>query len=122
MDLTDLKEGDLIIVVKSTDSEISLVWQGSIHEQNPEEFLDPFLSDLVDIAIEKEKKVICSFAELEYMNSSSIPPLIQLIRKLSENKVPSLFTYDKSRKVQVASFKALEVIAKKLKVVELIGK
>lgn len=47
------------------------------------------------------------------MNSSSIPPLIHLLRECGEREIKAEFTYDASRKVQTASFRALDVIARK---------
>jgi hypothetical protein len=57
--------------------------------------------------------MICDFTRLDYMNSASIPPLIQLLRSLAELRIKGEYIYDSKRKVQTASFRALDVIARK---------
>ena len=94
---------------------IELKLHGAIQSANPEDFLDPYFKSLVEWAQEDKLAIRCDFVSLEYMNSASIPPLISLLRKCAENSIPGEFIYDSTRKVQAASFKALDVIAKKSK-------
>ena len=113
MELENLKEDDFEIdVTKKTDALI-LSWRGSLHAPSPDEFLDPYFEKLLEVLREGDLSLICNFKELDYMNSASIPPLIQLLRKLAEDEITGEFIYDATRKVQTASFRALDVIARK---------
>jgi len=112
MDFEGLQVGDLKIAVDQENDTLVLRWQGAIYERNPEEYLDPFLKKITDQAKENSMKIVCYFDKLEYMNSTSILSLIQLMRHFSEKKIHGEFVYDQNRKIQVASFRALDVIAK----------
>lgn len=111
--MENLEYEELKILANITKKTLSLNWTGSIHASNPGEFLSPYLDEVIEISQEKGYKVISDFSKLDYMNSASIPPLIQLLRDLNENQIYGEFIYDATRKVQAASFKALDVIAKK---------
>ncbi|MEQ9366546.1 MAG: hypothetical protein RIF32_20060 [Leptospirales bacterium] len=113
MQLKSLKVEDLEIVVTRDESTLRLQWMGSIHSADPGDFLDPYFDLLIDTASSDALGIVCDFSKLEYMNSSSIPPLIHLLRECGEREVKAQFTYDATRKVQTASFRALDVIARK---------
>ena len=82
---------------------------------NPEDVLDPYFEQVIAEALKAKLGVKCNFVPLEYMNSASIPPLIALLRTLADKKIQGEFVYDSNRKVQSASFRALDVIARKSK-------
>lgn len=113
MDLKDLKADDLTIAVARENETLQLNFQGAVHSARPEEFLAPYFEKAVAAARTEGLALVCDFTGLEYMNSASIPPLIQLLRNLAEEEVSGEFVYDASRKVQTASFRALDVIARK---------
>jgi len=115
MALSSLNMTDFQIEVVINGEVIEMNWKGAIHAANPEDFLDPYF-ELVILEAEKAKHSIkCNFVPLEYMNSASIPPLIALLRTLAERGIKGEFVYDSTRKVQSASFRALDVIARKSK-------
>ncbi len=111
--MKNLKEEDFEIEVANKDKAIQLLWKGSLHAANPGDFLEPYFEQLINQARADSLSVVCDFSNLEYMNSASIPPLIQLLRSLAEMEIKGEFIYDSSRKVQAASFRALDVIASK---------
>ncbi len=113
MSVETLREDDFQIEVKKSDKSIELDWKGSLHSSHPEEILDPFFDRLLEELGKSGGSLKCDFTGLEYMNSASIPPLIQLLRRLAEDEINAEFVYDASRKVQTASFRALDVIARK---------
>lgn len=80
-------------------------------------YFDLLLDDLIGDGL----SLVCDFTNLEYMNSASIPPLIHLLRECADRKIQCEFRYDSSRKVQTASFRALDVIAKKSKFTKVRG-
>jgi len=111
--LRDLQEEEFQIKATHQGGVLKLDFLGSIQQLNPEDFMVPYLTEVFEYAREKKLKIECHFVGLEYMNSASIPPLITLMRNMAEKKVHGVFIYDASRKVQAASFKALDVIARK---------
>ena len=114
MEVKDLKIDDLEIQVRREgNGELRLVWSGSIHSADPGDYLDPYFDLLIDAAKAESLRIICDFSRLEYMNSSSIPPLIHLLRECGDGEIHAEFLYDAARKVQTASFRALDVIARK---------
>ena len=115
MELEHLKEDSFEIEAIQSGETVELYWKGSLQSADPDEFLDPYFEKLL-IYIRKNKlSVRCFFSKLEYMNSASIPPLIQLLRSLAKNEIKGEFIYDAERKVRSASFRALDVIARKSK-------
>ena len=113
MAIKGLAEEEFEITVAEQGDVVELHWKGSMHAANPEELLDPYFDSLLAELESGNKRLVCNFVGLEYMNSASIPPLIQLLRRLAESEIQGEFVYDSSRKVQTASFRALDVIARK---------
>lgn len=114
MEVKDLKIEDLEIQVRREGGEeLRLIWSGAIHSADPGDYLDPYLDLLIDSAKAENLRIICDFSRLEYMNSSSIPPLIHLLRECGEREIHAEFFYDSTRRVQTAAFRALDVIARK---------
>ena len=111
--MENLQKEELLIEASLKDEALVLVWRGAIHSASPDEYLNPYLDSMLEEARQKKLRLVCDFQNLEYMNSASIPPLIQLLRHLAEQQVHGEFVYNKNRKVQSASFKALDVIARK---------
>lgn len=115
MSLSSLVMQDFEIEAVVNGSNIELNWKGAIHAPSPEDFLDPYFEQVITEASKGKMSVKCNFVPLEYMNSASIPPLIALLRTLAEKGIHGEFVYDSNRKVQSASFRALDVIARKSK-------
>ena len=113
MSLRDLQVEDFQIKAVEEPGILKLDFLGSIQQLNPEDFMVPYLTEVFEFARQKKLKIECNFVGLEYMNSASIPPLITLMRNMADKKVHGVFIYDAGRKVQAASFKALDVIARK---------
>jgi len=121
MEMENLKEEDFEIEVVYDGDIIELLWKGSLHAINPDDFLDPYFEKLLSHVKEKNLSIKNNFVNLDYMNSASIPPLIQLLRELAKNEISGEFIYDSKRKVQAASFRALDVIAKKSEFTKVVG-
>lgn len=111
--LKSLSVDELAVEPKTTKNQLILHFKGAIHSAAPEDFLGPYLDRAVEEARSGGLQLVCDFRELEYMNSASIPPLIHLLRRMAEMKLSGEFIYDAKRKVQTASFRALDVIARK---------
>lgn len=113
MTLKNLQVDEFEIHVADEGGVLRLYFRGAIHAIAPEEFLSPYLEKALEVAQSNGAQMICDFTRLDYMNSASIPPLIQLLRSLAELRIKGEYVYDAKRKVQTASFRALDVIARK---------
>lgn len=86
-----------------------MTWLGQSDSRNPAIEINPYLDSLLDEL--KAFELIIKFDDLEYMNSSTVPPIIQFLKKLNTNEVKTLITYNTEKKWQAASFKALETFS-----------
>ena len=112
-------EGALEISME-TNGSVKMTWLGRSENRDPALLLNPYLSKIID-AIEGKKMEI-DFTRFEYMNSSTVPPIIQMVKSLETKGISTKVIYNKDSKWQEASFKALQVITTKMKHIEVIGK
>lgn len=105
----NLKENDFEIILTEGETNI-LTWLGKSDARDPSSIINPYIRSIFDRL--KGKALEIKFERLQYMNSSTVPPIIQLIKILEENGVQSTITYSKNSKWQLASFKALETIVR----------
>src|SRR5262245_45065820 len=90
---TDLKfeHAGLRIEVFRSESKATIVWSGVSDGRNPGAQLNGVLQRMVD---ELEGcKVTVDFRRLQYMNSSTVPPIINLIKRLNARAVHSLILF-----------------------------
>ncbi|MCB1174901.1 MAG: hypothetical protein KDK39_15120 [Leptospiraceae bacterium] len=119
--MKDFENKGFAIRVRPTEAGLHLSWEGEIHVPNPSDLLRPWLEQLLDLLQQEQWQLECDFRPCVYMNSASIAPLIQLLRELASREIQSVFIYDAERKVQAASFRALDVIARKSPFTEIQG-
>ena len=114
-----MKDGTLSIEINDADK-VTMSWLGRSESREPAVALNPYLTGLIDSISGKE--LVVDFTKLEYMNSSTVPPIIQMIKNLNTKGVVTKIYYDKESKWQAASFKALETISKTMTSIEVTGK
>ena len=117
--MENLTEGTLTIEIKDA-ANVTMSWLGRSESREPSAVLNPYFAGIA--AGIGGKELVVDFTKLEYMNSSTVPPIIQLIKTLNEKNVTTKIYYDKESKWQAASFKALETISGTMKSIEVIGK
>ena len=117
--MENIKDGSLSIEIKDGET-ITMSWLGRSENREPAVLLNPYLAGFVDSI--NGKTLVLDFTKLEYMNSSTVPPIIQLIKNLNAKAVATKIYYDKESKWQAASFKALETISKTMAGIEVSGK
>lgn len=59
----------------------------------------------------KGADLFIDFTEFQYMNSSTVVPILHLLKKLDENSIKTVVTYDKESFWQVASFRGINTLA-----------
>jgi hypothetical protein len=101
-------------------SNLVMTWLGKSTLPNPtEELLPYFIRRMGEWA---DKRITLDFRGLEYMNSSTVSLIVQLLKKLDEAVAGTTVIYDRTLKWQALSFQALESIESLFKNVTITGK
>jgi len=97
-----------------------MAWLGMSTLPNPTEELMPYFTKRM--AEWGGKRLTLDFRGLEYMNSSTVSLIVQLLKKLDEAVAGTTVIYDRTLKWQALSFQALESIESLFKNVKITGK
>ena len=114
----EMKIESLVLSVQWIDGKTVMTWKGESDEKNPSENLVPFFDEIID-KIEGNFEIV--FNELDYMNSSTIHPLIMFIKNLNDREIKTTIKYRKESKWQEASFKALHALTNVLTNISVLG-
>ena len=111
--MDSVEHGALKITTEKQEDKFQLKFHGKSDSRNPADFLGPFFKDLLENNI---RKLVVDFTGLEFINSSTIPPMVMFIRQLDTKQIQSEFIYRGDVKWQVMTFKVLQklVIAQKV--------
>lgn len=110
--MNSFKEQNLEIKPENKLNEVLIKWLGRSDLADPSKSLTPYFSSLVEEM--PKKKLILDFAKLEFMNSSTVPAIINLVKILNEKGVATQIVYDASLQWQRSSFNALKIVCMKL--------
>ncbi|EMO63855.1 hypothetical protein LEP1GSC133_1957 [Leptospira borgpetersenii serovar Pomona str. 200901868] len=102
-------------------NEILIRWLGKSVQRNPSQFIIPTLSDVMKRGSDQHKAVIWDFRELEYMNSSTITPVIKTLEMIKKGNGKVKLIYNKTKKWQDLSFSALRIFETKDGRIQVIG-
>lgn len=115
-----LSKGMLSISARTDEADGLVVqWVGRSDERDPAEFLNPYLGKLAGQA--GKSAVVVDFRRLEYMNSSTIKPIIRFVQALAANAPKVTVHYNAAQKWQAISFDALRTVFLPLKNVAVVG-
>lgn len=112
----------LTLEVEENGSTIAIRFKGKSTEREPGTFILPILLDALHNSIKYDKKIVMNFESLEYMNSSTITPLIKILENAKDNTSSISLIYRKSKKWQELSFSALKIFETKDQRIEISGK
>jgi len=101
--------------------DVTLTWRGKSTARDPAAFLLPILTKALDHGVSQSKRLVLDFRHLEYMNSSTITPLIRVLSMAQRGDALVTVLYDSHLRWQALSFTALEVFATDDKRVEIRG-
>lgn len=99
----------LCIEMTESSEDLTLTWKGKSLDRDPGIFLTPILLDALRRAGDS-KRLVLDFETLEYMNSSTIMPIIKLLNEIKIGGQKVSIHYKKSQKWQDLSFSALKVL------------
>lgn len=117
--MDNFKVEDLEIKISGTGSDFQMKWSGRSESRNPGEILNPYLDGLMKSL--SGKKLTVDYCSLEYMNSSTVPPIIRFVKNCDTNNIETTINYKKDSEWQSASFKPLQTVCTLLKKVKVIG-
>jgi hypothetical protein len=110
--MDNLIHDNLTIELVNDKSTVKMSWIGASDDRDPGHFLDLYLKTLI-VQIAKMELII-NFKQLEFMNSSTVPPFIRFIMDLNTNSIKTTIVYNKDSNWQVTSFRALKTIIEKM--------
>jgi hypothetical protein len=107
-----------IAVTESSDA-VVVIWKGESDARNPRETLAPFLTALAGRIGSRAARI--TFAELKYMNSATVLPIMDFLKELSKHATNVTVEYRQELQWQVTSFRALRIVARGWKNVSVVG-
>lgn len=105
--------GLLIIEVEESDSTIEITLLGKSTEREPGKFITPILAEIIQNSRKYNKAIALNFSRLDYMNSSTITPIIRILESTKKGNENISILYDKSKKWQELCFTALKIFETK---------
>ena len=103
----------LNISVSEETDQINIRWSGKSIDRKPGTFITPILIRSFKRSIDHEKRMILDFRGIEYMNSSTITPIIKILERARRSKVSVTVKYLAALKWQHLIFSALEIFQTK---------
>ncbi len=103
----------LHISVTEEPDHIRMHWSGKSIDRKPSIFITPILIKIFKRSVEHEKRMILDFCEIEYMNSSTITPIIKILERARRSKAGVTVEYLANLKWQDLIFSALEIFQTK---------
>lgn len=109
MIIKEITENKLRLRATKADEVIGIVWEGKSQDREPGIFLRPFLESMMDQALSSGSSIELDFRELQYMNSSTITPLVQMLEAARERSLSITVLYAAGKSWQEVSFSALRI-------------
>ncbi len=114
MNKTEKYTNELLnISVIEKDDQILLHWSGKSVNRKPNIFITPILIKALKRSSDYDKRMILDFCDIEFMNSSTITPIIKILERAKRSKVNVTVKYLESLKWQHLIFSALEIFKTK---------
>ena len=116
-----LLSGDLTIeaVQRGAGAPLGLVWTGKSNDRQPGKILGPYFGKMLERAAAEGFPLELHFETLDYLNSSTIAAIIQMIQDSRARGVKLAIVFDPSRRWQKLSFDALRVFVRDDGMIEL---
>jgi hypothetical protein len=115
------QNNDLSIDMTESSDVVSLVWIGKSIEREPVTFIAPILVEALKRS-GNEKRLVMDFEKLDYMNSSTITPILRILNEIKLSAQSIRILYSKAKRWQDLSFSALKVLQTRDGRIEITGK
>ena len=109
--VNSFESGGLKVEVEVTRSALRLSWQGRSTERDPSKVLKPFFGTL-EPHIKNDRTVELDFRDLEFMNSSTVKPILVFCEAASTKARSVSVRYDSHKTWQRLSFGLLKAMSR----------
>lgn len=99
----------LRLEVSEDAAAITMGWFGKSTMRKPGDFLTPILTDVLKRGTGSGRRVVMDFRTLQYMNSSTITPVIRALEQTRRGTGQLSIIYRRGLKWQELSFTALRI-------------
>jgi hypothetical protein len=111
--------GKLLIQVEELDNHVKFYWTGSSDNVELYRPMQPwYMKQLADV---RQREVVLDFLKLEFMNSSTVPAIIDWVKCYGLNGVKVTVLYEKASPWQRSSFRMLSTMSASIKNVTIEG-
>ncbi len=87
--------------------DVVVTWKGRSVAREPGAFVLPILLRAIESAQRHGKRVVIDFRAIEYLNSSTITPVVRVLEQAKRGEAQLTVRYDSSQKWQSLAFSAL---------------
>lgn len=102
-------DGPLTLRLYEKPEEVHLEWSGLSMARDPGQFLLPVLTRALELGLKTNKRLVIDFQKVDYLNSSTMTPVIRTLEQARRGQSQVRIVYNKSLKWQTLSFSALEL-------------
>jgi hypothetical protein len=117
--MKDYRQDNLQIKVAESADLVVVAWRGESDARNPRETLGPYLTELASRFASRTVRV--TFADLAYMNSATVLPIMDFLKELSQQATKVTVEYRQDLQWQVTSFRALRIVARSWGNISVVG-
>lgn len=103
------RHDQLTIEVEESEEWVEVKWLGKSYGRSPGQFITPILSDALLKSGHGTKRLVLDFRKLQYMNSSTITPVIKFLERAKRSTARVAVYYDQSLRWQDLNFSALTI-------------
>ncbi len=107
------RSNQLHIEVQENADTILVKWTGKSTDREPGKFIVPILVNVMKKSSDKKRKIVLDFRELDYLNSSTITPIIKVLERAKKGTADINLLFKKNLKWQKVIFSALEIFQTK---------
>ena len=110
--MNNLVSGLLKINCSTEGGKLTVTFFGKSSIREPGTVLTPFFADILKSA---PSELVLQFDKLEFMNSSTMPPVAQFLDKLEKQGIRTTIVYDEKSNWQNVAFRVLKKITEHFK-------
>lgn len=121
MSIKIYENAGLKLEVHELEDAVEIIWIGKSTAREPGAFITPILTALLQESQTNNRTISMDFRRLEYMNSSTITPVIRILNEAKRGSAKVLIVYDGKSRWQGLSFSALAIFQTEDKRIEIRG-
>ena len=114
-----LQLDDLTIQVVHEGDTVTMTWFGTSEIQAPAQSLSPFLMDVITGL--QGQNVVVDFRAVEYLNSATLWPVLQMLRALNDRQLSTKVLFDPTSESQRTTYRCLQTIGTSLPKISIVG-